>query len=265
MLARTGVAFQGRRFESHRGASTTLFTANYYAAARHGIKRVSTLCTVHAMVPASGQPAHLHRTLSGPNSPSHMPTQAVANPPKLVGLGWRAAGWGEVRTRCTTCSNTRCTFAFSAATMIPALVSGHETRLSPPYSQTIARCSQCCTVCGTFHTANPTFPCVQSAGEGTTERDKRKIKTKLRIPPSISSQKTIQFLRWTLFLTCFSNTQMGEATPNPKTARSPCHCHAATPPHPVPPVCQGSTTPRVTGPVARFAGVPPPKPCLGRA
>jgi hypothetical protein len=110
------------------------------------------------MVPASGQPTHLHRTLPGPNSPSHMPTQAVANPPKLVGLGWRVAGWGEVRTRCTTCSNTRCTFACRAATMIPALVSEHETRLSPPYSQTIARCSQCCTVCGIFHTANPTFP-----------------------------------------------------------------------------------------------------------
>ena len=110
------------------------------------------------MVPASGQSTHLHRTLPSPNSPSHMPTQAVANPPKLVGLGWRAAGWGGVRTSCTTCSNTRCTFAFSAATMIPALVSEHEARLSPPYSQTIARCSQCCTVCGVFHTANPTFP-----------------------------------------------------------------------------------------------------------
>ena len=34
MLARTGVAFQGRGFEPHRGDSTTLFTPNYYAA-RH--------------------------------------------------------------------------------------------------------------------------------------------------------------------------------------------------------------------------------------
>ena len=111
------------------------------------------------MVPASGQSIHLRRTLPGPNSPSHMPTQAVANPPKLVGFVWRAAACcSGVRTRCTTCSNTRCTFAFSAATMIPALVSEHEARLSPPYSQTIARCSQCCTVCGIFHTANPTFP-----------------------------------------------------------------------------------------------------------
>jgi hypothetical protein len=110
------------------------------------------------MVPASGQPTHLHRTLSGPNSPSHMPTQAVANPPKLVGLGWRVAGWGGVRTRCTTCSNTRCTFACRAATMTPTLVSEHEARPPPPYSQTIARCSQCCTVCGIPHAANPTFP-----------------------------------------------------------------------------------------------------------
>ena len=59
------------------------------------------------MVPASGQSIHLHRTLPGPSSPSHMPAQAVANPPKLVGLGWRAAGWGEVRTRCTTCNEIR--------------------------------------------------------------------------------------------------------------------------------------------------------------
>ena len=29
MLARTGVAFQGRGFESHRGDSTTRFTPNY--------------------------------------------------------------------------------------------------------------------------------------------------------------------------------------------------------------------------------------------
>ena len=85
-------------------------------------------------------------------------TQAVANPPKLVGLGWQAAGWGEVRTRCTTCSNTRCTFAFSVAAMAAALVSEHEARLPPPYSQTTARCSQCCTACGIFHTASPTFP-----------------------------------------------------------------------------------------------------------
>ena len=129
------------------------------------------------MVPASGQPTHLHRTLSGPNSPSHMPTQAVANPPKLVGLGWRVAGWGEVRTRCTTCSNTRCTFACRAATMIPALVSEHETRLSPPYSQTTARCSQCCTVCGIFGAVNLAFPllagilctlwCLQAANRPT--------------------------------------------------------------------------------------------------
>ena len=152
------------------------------------------------MVPASGQPTHLHRTLSGPNSPSHMPTQAVANPPKLVGLGWRVAGWGEVRTRCTTCSNTRCTFAFSAATMIPALVSEHDAWRSPPYSQTIARCSQCCTVCGISHTVNPTFPCVQSAGKETTERDKRKIKTKLRISPAYPLKKQFNSLGRHFFL-----------------------------------------------------------------
>ena len=32
MLGRTGVGFQGRGFESHRGDSTTLFTPDYYAA-----------------------------------------------------------------------------------------------------------------------------------------------------------------------------------------------------------------------------------------
>ena len=32
MLGRTGVGFQGRGFESHRGDSTTLFTPNDYAA-----------------------------------------------------------------------------------------------------------------------------------------------------------------------------------------------------------------------------------------
>ena len=37
------------------------------------------------MVTASGLSTHLHRTLSGSNSPGHMPTQAVDNPPKLVG------------------------------------------------------------------------------------------------------------------------------------------------------------------------------------
>ena len=117
---------------------------------------------MHAVVPASGQSTHLHRTLPGTSSPSHMPTQAVANPPKLVGFVWRAAGCSGVRTRCTTCSNTRCTFACSAATTIPALASEHETRPSPPYSQTIARCSQCYIVCGICHTANPTFPLLVS-------------------------------------------------------------------------------------------------------
>ena len=63
--------------------------------------------TVHAMVPASRQSTPLDRTLLGTNSPSHMPTQAVANPPKLAGLVWRAVGCNKVRTRCTTCSNTR--------------------------------------------------------------------------------------------------------------------------------------------------------------
>ena len=110
------------------------------------------------MVPASGQSAHLHRTLSGSNSPSHMPTQAVANPPKLVGPRRRPSDYGKVRIRCTTCVNTRCTFAFTVVAMISGLVGKHEARLSPSYSQTTARCSQCCTVCGIFHTTNPAFP-----------------------------------------------------------------------------------------------------------
>ena len=110
------------------------------------------------MVPASGLSTHLHRSLSGSNSPSHMPTQAVANPPKLVGPRRRPSGYGKVRIRCTTCVNTRCTFAFTVVAMISGLVGKHEARLSPSYSQTTARCSQCCTVCGIFHTTNPAFP-----------------------------------------------------------------------------------------------------------
>ena len=129
------------------------------------------------MVPASGQSAHLHRTLSGSNSPSHMPTQAVANPPKQVGPRRPPADCAEVRIRCTICSNTRCTFAFTVVAMVSALVSEHETRLSPSYSQTTARCSQCCTLCGIFHAANPAFPllagilctlwCLQAANRPT--------------------------------------------------------------------------------------------------
>ena len=129
------------------------------------------------MVPASGQSAHLHRTLAGSNSPSHMPTQAVANPLKLVGPKRRPADCGKVRIRCTICSNTRCIFAFTVVAMISALVSEHEARLSPSYSQTTARCSQCCTLCGTPHAANPAFPllagtlctlwCLQAANRPT--------------------------------------------------------------------------------------------------
>ena len=129
------------------------------------------------MVPASGQSTHLHRTLSGSNSPSHMPTQAVTNPLKLVGPRRQPTNCGRVRIRCTMCSNTRCTFAFTVVAMVSALVSDHETRLLPPYSQTTARCSQCCTLCGIFHAANPAFPllagilctlwCLQAANRPT--------------------------------------------------------------------------------------------------
>jgi hypothetical protein len=129
------------------------------------------------MVPASGQSVNLHRTLSRSNSPSHMPTQAVANPPKQVGPRRPPTDCAEVRIRCTTCSNTRCTFAFTVVAMVSALVSEHETRRSPSYSQTTARCSQCCTLCGIFHAANPAFPllagilctlwCLQAANRPT--------------------------------------------------------------------------------------------------
>ena len=87
------------------------------------------------MVPASGLSTHLHRTLSGPNSPSHMPTQAVANPPKLVGPKRRPSGCGKVRIRCTICVNTRCTFAFAVVAMISGLVGKHEARPPPPHNQ----------------------------------------------------------------------------------------------------------------------------------
>ena len=87
-----------------------------------------------------------------------MPTQAVTNPLKLVGPRRRPTDCGKVRIRCTICSNTRCTFAFTVVAMVSALVSEHEARLSPPYSQTTARCSQCCTVCGIFGAINPAFP-----------------------------------------------------------------------------------------------------------
>ena len=107
------------------------------------------------MVPASGQSTHVHRTLSGSNSPSHMPTQAVTNPLKLVGPRRRPTDCGRVRIRCTICSNTRCTYAFTVVAMVSALVSEHEARLSPPYSQTTAQCSQCCTVCGIFGAVGP--------------------------------------------------------------------------------------------------------------
>ena len=129
------------------------------------------------MVPASGQSTHLHRTLSGPNSPSHMPTQAVTNPLKLVSPRRRPTDCGRVRIRCTICSNTRGTFAFTVVAMVSALVSEHEARPSPSYSQTNARCSQCCTVCGIFGAANPAFPllagilctlwCLQAANRPT--------------------------------------------------------------------------------------------------
>ena len=112
------------------------------------------------MVPASGQSTHLHRTLSGPNSPNHMPTQAATNPLKLVSPRRRPTDCGRVRIRCITCSNTRGTFAFTVVAMVSALVSEHEARLSPSYSQTTARCSQCCTVWGVhvFLTATLAFP-----------------------------------------------------------------------------------------------------------
>ena len=110
------------------------------------------------MVPASGLSTHLHRTLSGSNKSSHMPTQAVANPPKLVGPRRWLADCGKVRTRCTICINTRCTFAFTVVAMVSGLVGKHEARLSPSYSQTTARCSQYCTLCGIFHTTKPAFP-----------------------------------------------------------------------------------------------------------
>ena len=70
------------------------------------------------MVPASGQSTHVHRTLSGSNSPSHMPTQAVTNPLKLVGPRRRPTDCGRVRIRCTTCSNARCTLAFTVVAMM---------------------------------------------------------------------------------------------------------------------------------------------------
>ena len=111
------------------------------------------------------------------HSPSHMPTQAVTNPLKLVGPRRRPTDCGRVRIRCTICSNTRCTFAFTVVAMVSALVSEHEARLSPPYSQTTARCSQCCTVCGVFGATNPAFPllagtlctlwCLQAANRPT--------------------------------------------------------------------------------------------------
>ena len=111
------------------------------------------LHTVHAMVPASAQSTHLHRAWSCAYDLSHMPTQAVANPPKQVGPRRPPADCGKVRIRCTICSNTRCTFAPAVVAMVAALVDEHETRLSPSCSQTIAQCSQCCTVCVEFHAA----------------------------------------------------------------------------------------------------------------
>ena len=63
-----------------------------------------------------------------------------------------------MRTRCTICSNSRCIFALIVVAMVSALVSEHEARLSPPYSQTTARCSQCHTACGVFGASNPAFP-----------------------------------------------------------------------------------------------------------
>ena len=61
--------------------------------------------------------------------------------------------------------------------MSVALVSEHAARISPSYSQTTARCSQCCTLCGICHAANPAFPllagilctlwCLQAANRPT--------------------------------------------------------------------------------------------------
>ena len=100
-----------------------------------------------------------------------------SNPPKIVGPMRRPSGYGKVHIRCTICVNTRCTFAFTVVAMVSALVSEHEARLSPSYSQTTARCSQCCTVCGIFGAANPAFPllagilctlwCLQAANRPT--------------------------------------------------------------------------------------------------
>ena len=129
------------------------------------------------MVPASGQSTHMHRALSGSNTPSHMSTQVVINPLKPIGPRGRLVDCGKVRTRCTICSNTRCTFAFTVVAMISALISEHEARRSPSCSQTTARCSRCCTVCGIFGAANPAFPllagilctlwCLQAANRPT--------------------------------------------------------------------------------------------------
>ena len=121
------------------------------------------LHTVHAMVPASAQSTHLHRTRPCVHSLSHMPTQAVANPPKPLGLLRRPADSGSRRSRSTICGNTRCTFAFTVVAMVAALVDEHETRPSPSYSQTTAQCSQCCTVCVVSHAvalALPLLPCI---------------------------------------------------------------------------------------------------------
>ena len=83
------------------------------------------LHTVHAMVPASAQSTHLHRTRPCVHSLSHMPTQAVANPPKPLGLLRRPADSGSRRSRSTICGNTRCTFAFTVVAMVAALVDEH--------------------------------------------------------------------------------------------------------------------------------------------
>ena len=121
------------------------------------------LHTVHAMVPASAQSIHLQRTRPCVHSLSHMPTQAVANPPKPLSLLRRPANSGSKRTRSSICSNTRCTFAPAVVAMVAGLDDEHYTRRLPPHSQTTAQCSQCCTVCVVSHVvalADPVPPCI---------------------------------------------------------------------------------------------------------
>ena len=77
---------------------TVSSTCTYYGESSDSYTQMTApLHTVHAVVPASAQSTHLQRTRPCFHSLSHMPTQAVANPPKPLSLLRRPADSGSRR------------------------------------------------------------------------------------------------------------------------------------------------------------------------